>query len=247
LLGIQGGGVDVSSIQQRDARKLLNFISSALEKHEDLTYGKAALLMRRLPPQNHSRAIAHMCNLLDAAACLAGIPLLALVVVHDKAGKINPKAWNGKYSTWREAIISRSLNYQFGRADFDAISRAINDLGSRGDINAWKYLEDLYPGDLLYRRLTGTYTDTQSNAINDIGTDAPDRTKLEVWSYARDPRVRDAVLRRAKGKCESCGKLGFMKPDGTRYLEAHHIIALAKDGADMPTNVIALCPNLLHS
>ena len=34
-----------------------------------------------------------------------------------------------------------------------------------------------------------------------------------------------------------------MKDDGSRYLETHHVIALAKDGADNLTNVIALCPN----
>jgi predicted HNH restriction endonuclease len=28
-----------------------------------------------------------------------------------------------------------------------------------------------------------------------------------------------------------------------RYLETHHVIFLAHDGADKPTNVIALCPN----
>jgi predicted HNH restriction endonuclease len=50
-------------------------------------------------------------------------------------------------------------------------------------------------------------------------------------------------LQRAKGKCEYCGVLGFLKPDGTRYLESHHIIALAKEGADRLTNVVALCPN----
>jgi 5-methylcytosine-specific restriction endonuclease McrA len=55
--------------------------------------------------------------------------------------------------------------------------------------------------------------------------------------------VRDAVLARAKGYCEFCGAQGFLKPDGTRYLETHHIIALASDGADRVTNVIGLCPN----
>ena len=71
----------------------------------------------------------------------------------------------------------------------------------------------------------------------------PDRSRSEVWTYARDPKVRDEVLRRAKGMCEFCGALGFIKPDGSRYLESHHIIALARDGADRMTNVIALCPN----
>lgn len=55
--------------------------------------------------------------------------------------------------------------------------------------------------------------------------------------------MRDAVLRRANGQCEFCGQLGFLKPDGIRYLESHHVIALANDGEDRVTNVIALCPN----
>jgi 5-methylcytosine-specific restriction endonuclease McrA len=82
-----------------------------------------------------------------------------------------------------------------------------------------------------------------SNAIDDLGTDTPDHSLSEEWSYARDKKVRDAVLRRAKGKCEFCGKLGFRTRSGKRYLETHHVIFLANDGADKLTNVIALCPN----
>ena len=81
------------------------------------------------------------------------------------------------------------------------------------------------------------------NAIDDLGTDTPDRAKTLVWTYSRDPKVRAEVLRLADGKCEYCGALGFFKSNGTRYLECHHIIALANDGEDPLTNVIALCPN----
>jgi hypothetical protein len=80
------------------------------------------------------------------------------------------------------------------------------------------------------------------DAIEDIGTDTPSRGKTSGWAYARDDKIRKAVVRRAAGKCEFCGELGFERPDGTRYLESHHIIALANDGADRMTNVIALCP-----
>lgn len=59
--------------------------------------------------------------------------------------------------------------------------------------------------------------------------------------YARNSKVRRVVEARAKGKCELCGKQGFARPDGSFYLETHHIIALANDGADRVTNVIALC------
>jgi 5-methylcytosine-specific restriction protein A len=49
------------------------------------------------------------------------------------------------------------------------------------------------------------------------------------------------VIRRAKGKCEYCGEPGFEMPSGEHYLETHHVIALAKDGADTVKNVLALC------
>ena len=86
-------------------------------------------------------------------------------------------------------------------------------------------------------------TRNTSNAIDDLGTDEPPRRSSPNYFYARDPAVRDAVRARASGRCEYCGTLGFAREDGTPYLECHHIIALAKDGADRMANVIALCPN----
>ena len=87
----------------------------------------------------------------------------------------------------------------------------------------------------LHRRST--------NAIDDLGADSPDYSLSEEWSYSRDKTVRDAVLRRAQGKCEFCGRPGFITRSGSRYLETHHVISLANEGTDRPTNVIALCPN----
>ncbi|WP_083400893.1 HNH endonuclease [Nitrosospira briensis] len=73
------------------------------------------------------------------------------------------------------------------------------------------------------------------------GNERPDRVSGVGSGYRRDDRVRQFVLRRAKGRCEYCGILGFELPDGTNYLEAHHVIALAKEGPDKIGNVIALC------
>jgi hypothetical protein len=42
-------------------------------------------------------------------------------------------------------------------------------------------------------------------------------------------------LRRANGRCEFCGRLGFITPDGGRYLESRHVIALANDGKNRLT------------
>ncbi|MBV2182028.1 MAG: HNH endonuclease, partial [Castellaniella sp.] len=84
------------------------------------------------------------------------------------------------------------------------------------------------------------------SAIDDIGlappgTAHPNRVAIATTGYRRDDAVRKHVLERAQGHCMHCGTPGFELPDGTRYLEAHHIIALANDGPDTVDNVIALC------
>ena len=74
------------------------------------------------------------------------------------------------------------------------------------------------------------------------GSVTPDRAQYSVSIVIRDPKVRLHVIEAAKGQCEFCNKAGFLMANGKRYLEAHHIIALAKDGRDTVENVIALCP-----
>lgn len=87
-----------------------------------------------------------------------------------------------------------------------------------------------------------------ASAINDllsseIGNDDPEYHRRMSGSYVRDEKVRRAVLKRANGRCEECGELGFVDRKGKRFLETHHIISLSEQGADKPHNVIALCPN----
>lgn len=82
-----------------------------------------------------------------------------------------------------------------------------------------------------------------SDPVNDLpGAPVIRRANL-AFSYSRSAAVRQAVLRRANGSCECCGNKGFVRPDGTRYLETHHVIALADEGEDAVSNVVAVCPN----
>jgi predicted restriction endonuclease len=185
-----------------------------------------------------------MCDLLDAAACLSGTPLLALVKVLAKSGEINPKAFKEDVGL-RDFIIKKSLAYRFRKSDYFAISQGLTKLEDKGNRNAWQYVYKLFSREQIIRRLAGTgpIDDPALNAVDDIGTDKPDRALSQVWLYTRDQAVRNAVLKRANGICEYCGKTGFLKSDGKPYLESHHVIALADDGEDRTTNVIALCPN----
>jgi 5-methylcytosine-specific restriction protein A len=62
--------------------------------------------------------------------------------------------------------------------------------------------------------------------------------------HQRSIQVKQYVFARANGKCESCKKRApFTRPNGTPYLEAHHIRRLSDDGWDRREWVAALCPN----
>jgi 5-methylcytosine-specific restriction protein A len=62
--------------------------------------------------------------------------------------------------------------------------------------------------------------------------------------YERSQAVRQYVLARAAGICESCGKPApFSRPDGTLYLEPDHIRRVSDGGPDHPRWVAGICRN----
>ena len=76
------------------------------------------------------------------------------------------------------------------------------------------------------------------------GVETPDTTSETVTRYCRLPKVGVMVLRRASGHCELCTQPApFDRPDGTPYLEVHHVRHLADGGSDRPCNAVAVCPN----
>lgn len=61
--------------------------------------------------------------------------------------------------------------------------------------------------------------------------------------YKRSKAVKDYVLMRAGGKCESCRESApFLRIDGSPYLEPHHTTRLSDGGPDHPRYVGAICP-----
>lgn len=73
----------------------------------------------------------------------------------------------------------------------------------------------------------------------------PVRKVRQVHDFVRDPWVVVGALLRSGGKCEmpGCSTPLFPRPDGSNYLEVHHIITLAEGGPDTIGNVAALCPS----
>jgi 5-methylcytosine-specific restriction endonuclease McrA len=232
----------VSQVQHNEARRLLPIIFKSMRNNRLLTYTTAAKELGR-DPKTNPRMVAQVCDLLDAAAALAGVPLLALVAVREISGDINRKAFAG--SEFRDAILHKSLHYQFREQDVRSISSALDRLRGKGNRKAWKWVRQQIPRHRLHQPLISADVPAvlSNDAIDDVGSDRPARVAYHGMRYARDAAIRDAVIRRANGKCELCGKIGFLCRGGDRYLEAHHIIALANDGADKLTNVIALCPD----
>lgn len=76
-----------------------------------------------------------------------------------------------------------------------------------------------------------------------IGTDQVRRKEVTGLAYERSRAIRDAVLARASGVCELCGKRGFQTAAGTVFLETHHVVPLSENGTDRVENVVAICPN----
>jgi 5-methylcytosine-specific restriction protein A len=76
------------------------------------------------------------------------------------------------------------------------------------------------------------------------GNKDPKSATSTTTTYERDLKVRDWVLKNAKGKCEGCGQNApFLLTDGAPCLEVHHVRRLADNGSDRTTNAVALCPN----
>lgn len=230
----------MSRTQHAEAERLLSILAKTVPNHQLLTYGEAAVALGR--KASHARPVAQICSLLDAAAVLAGTPLLALLAVRDVSKKINDKAWRLVSPKIRQAIISRSSQHDFVRDDFAAIKRALDDLPAGGTVSVWKWLLTQKAYEEFCKGYSEKYVLPNFDSIDDLGSDRPKIIVAKGTRYARDPWIRKAVIQRAGGKCEFCGEPGFICSDGSSYLECHHIIALAKEGADRMTNVIALCP-----
>jgi hypothetical protein len=76
------------------------------------------------------------------------------------------------------------------------------------------------------------------------GNRFPVRVAASSSEFDRCPKVVAWILLKAGGRCEHCmSQAPFTKPDGTLYLEVHHVQTLATGGPDTVENAVALCPN----
>ena len=70
-----------------------------------------------------------------------------------------------------------------------------------------------------------------------LGKDGADRIRVIRSAVQRDQRVREAVRRRAEGRCERCGA----QRDFGGFLDVHHVMGV--ETSDRVWTCVALCPN----
>lgn len=83
-----------------------------------------------------------------------------------------------------------------------------------------------------------TYDDCPID-YSQLGRDGGAKIEQRKSGYARDPKVRAAVIRRAKGVCERDGCPE--RRDYPGFFDVHHILGIGT--SDRVWNCVALCPN----
>lgn len=80
--------------------------------------------------------------------------------------------------------------------------------------------------------------------LKDFDSQHPKTKLTEVEAVQRSAIVASIVKERAAGVCQLCDKPApFYNKSGEAYLECHHVVWIARGGADEVYNAVALCPN----
>lgn len=136
-------------------------------------------------------------------------------------------------------ILNDGRRRELSNPDSPASSVAKREL----DPEPWTIVSyDWATGEHVLRRGAVGPTIVDQFSINADLDGAARRREQSGFVYVREAKVRQQVLDRSEGQCEHCGVVGFRCPDGSLYLETHHIIPLHEGGPDKAENVIALCP-----
>lgn len=78
-------------------------------------------------------------------------------------------------------------------------------------------------------------------ALSSTPTQASTQEKIQSIQN-RSAAIKLYAKKRANGVCEGCNETAPFETKSGPYLEVHHLTRLADGGADLPQNVIALCP-----
>jgi len=142
---------------------------------------------------------------------------------------------------------------------FIRISHGGKSISGSAYYNAYHLLDEFDPVDrelLALEVFEGeeNNTDLQKKirAYNDrYSTTSPHKQHMMSERIARPGSIADYLKKLNEHKCQICREEGFLQANGTRYIEAHHIIELHRliSGSYCSNNVIIVCPTchrMLH-
>lgn len=227
--------------------KLLDFPSGQVivynENFRDLALGLDRKAIDRAQPseeRNRARSQAHRARAFDRALQLSfrrAIPVRVIVLEGDR----RQREELGKASSTVDARKLDAENWYMHAYDNDTgsvllvrgvVLASVELPAAEGDVDAPLKTPDQANPEL-----------DRSKYVDQFSAPAP-ATMREATVLLRDrsTAVREAVLIRAGGLCELCNEPGFVTAAGSIYLETHHVVPLADNGPDLPSNVVAICP-----
>jgi len=238
-----------ADIQHTEASRILSIIQASKRTQAPLTYTSVARQLGRGP--GHAKAVAQMCDLLDAAAAYAGKPLLALTAIRSIDHKVNPKAWatSDVPAAARKQIVENSLNWQFKDDDYAAISQALNGLSGLGNRAAWKAVQEHMRPAKVWEVLSGI--GVQLGPDPDVAAFEGNKRLISHLRRERNRELADHKRRVSQGvfglTCESCKKSTKKQfPDIDAPLwEVHHRLPLGEAEKAIETkleDLAIVCP-----
>ena len=208
----------------------------------------------------HGRVLGNIQSRLDFACYQVGVPPLGLCVVEQFANAWSQEGrkWSFPVATMRQAAQS----LQWSPLVFDKIRANARLLPGQAAI-PWR--KELTEQEAAVRKWAEGLAPSSYAEMVDVageGSDA-DLAEIERDLLDRKPAVRERVsksiergsigarLKRANGfRCQICDALGiealgFLKPDGEPYVEAHHVtpVSALEVGSLSATNIMIVCAN----
>lgn len=99
-------------------------------------YDEAANLLG-LNGDRYARAMGQVCSRVDAASFFSGWPMLALHMVRQKDGSVNPESFRVGWDSWKDETIQTATCHLWTLAQVDEVIGALNGLPREGARRIW--------------------------------------------------------------------------------------------------------------
>lgn len=211
----------------------------------------------------HGRVLGNIQSRLDFACYQAGVPPLGLCAIEHFAN-----AWAQEGRTWPFPVMTMrqaAQSFKWTPDIFDKIRANARLLPGQAAIPWRKAIKEQEAAIRKWAEGLVPASNEVIAAALEVATEADgfDLAELERDLLKRKPAVRERIsksiergsigarLKRANGfRCQICdalglAALGFLKPDGEHYVEAHHATPVAEleIGSLSATNIMIVCPN----